>query len=157
MTRTLTERYALVMERATTRGYNRHRVHAYTDSVHCSQKQHPRPTSRSVRSNAANRLSSVNDRLLNKTKATCPAAHLRTRPPPTHASHCPAQHSLPLKRANRHQKDKRSSAHKSCAVHASAGNRTRGWPTFLCFGGSFRWQRPILPLNHQCLMKGARK
>jgi hypothetical protein len=33
---------------------------------------------------------------------------------------------------------------------ASAGNRTRGWPTFLGSEDLLRWQRPILPLNHQC-------
>jgi hypothetical protein len=36
--------------------------------------------------------------------------------------------------------------------NASAGNRTRGWPItreVLVFK-RFSWQRPILPLNHQC-------
>ena len=33
---------------------------------------------------------------------------------------------------------------------ASAGNRTRGWPSHSWIRGSLRWQRPILPLNHQC-------
>jgi hypothetical protein len=36
--------------------------------------------------------------------------------------------------------------------NASAGNRTRGWPNHMrsC---DLEWQRPILPLNHQCLMR----
>jgi hypothetical protein len=35
---------------------------------------------------------------------------------------------------------------------ASAGNRTRGWPNHMR-SDDLEWQRPILPLNHQCLMK----
>jgi hypothetical protein len=34
--------------------------------------------------------------------------------------------------------------------NASAGNRTRGWPTSKI--DDLEWQRPILPLNHQCLL-----
>ena len=33
--------------------------------------------------------------------------------------------------------------------NASAGNRTRGWPNHLK-SEDIEWQRPILPLNHQC-------
>ena len=33
--------------------------------------------------------------------------------------------------------------------NASAGNRTRGWPNQM-ESDDVQWQRPILPLNHQC-------
>ena len=37
-------------------------------------------------------------------------------------------------------------------TNASAGNRTRGWPR-RCVRREDYWQRPILPLNHQCLIE----
>jgi hypothetical protein len=49
-----------------------------------------------------------------------------------------------------HTASKRDEVTAHSQKDASAGNRTRGWPNLPRQMSCFEWQRPILPLNHQC-------
>jgi hypothetical protein len=73
-----------------------------------------------------------------RTNSRAPGSHSPPdqRSPPTHI--CPIS------------KTKSTTLHKrrETSKNASAGNRTRGWPISRKI--YFTWQRPILPLNHQC-------
>jgi hypothetical protein len=69
---------------------------------------------------------------------------------------CP-HHICPQARSTRMTKRQPTSRACRQGKIASAGNRTRGWPNQEEFSmlneedtRCFSWQRPILPLNHQC-------
>ena len=62
----------------------------------------------------------------------------------------PWTHAINFHRSSGKNRAKAKEISPEGACHASAGNRTRGWPNQR--RSDLEWQRPILPLNHQCLM-----